>query len=148
MQREGPAQGSTTARGVSSAPPPPPDPRSFRATPAEQRISKHPADIESRTQPADAEKKKGIIARLWPFKAAEPVYLGAHDPARGAEATRRVVREGLLDPRYKAAATRVTALICATPILLYLTWELYQRRFQGKERKRRPLIAPKPGDEL
>lgn len=85
---------------------------------------------------------------MWPFKSSsEPVYLGDHNPARGMEATRRVVREGVLDPRYKAAATRVTALICATPIVLYLTWELYQRRFNGKGQKVRPVVKAKSPEE-
>lgn len=145
QDQDRPIAGSATARNAAPPPPPPPpEPRSFRAARAEERISKHPAHIESRAPEQAKRKSKGLFARMWPFRPAEPVYLGAHNPARGMEATRRVVREGVLDPRYKAAATRVTALICATPIMLYLTWELYQRRFNGKGQKKRPSIAPKP----
>lgn len=138
------ASASPSARNPTSAHPP--EPRSFKAIRAEDRLSKHPADLEPRNPPTKP-KTKGIFARMWPFKSTEPVYLGEHNPARGMEATRRVVREGVLDPRYKAAATRVTALICATPIMLYLTYELYQRRFNGKGQKKRPVIAPKPAGE-
>lgn len=140
--------GSPVARNTSAPPlsPAPPEPRSFRALSAEERISKHPTDAETRPR-HPKEGRKGLLARMWPSRPAEPVYLGSQNLARGMEATQRVVRDGVLDPRYKAAATRVTALICATPIMLYLTWELYQRRFQGKERKRRPVIKTKTPED-
>lgn len=58
------------------------------------------------------------------------------DPARGAAASLRVAREGVLDPRYKPAARRVVAIICALPIAIVTTWVLYQREFMGVEQKK------------
>lgn len=57
------------------------------------------------------------------------------DPARGMEAAKRVVTTGKLDARYKGAARRYTAIICATPIAIYLSYVLYGRLFLGVERK-------------
>lgn len=45
------------------------------------------------------------------------------------------MREGVLDPRYKEGAKRYTRLIVASPIAIFLTWELYRRRFLGVEQK-------------
>lgn len=56
--------------------------------------------------------------------------------SRGVATTRRVVTEGVLDPRYKPAARRVTAIIVALPFALYLSYELFERRFLGKERRK------------
>lgn len=58
--------------------------------------------------------------------------MSTRDPARGLEAARRVVTEGVLDPRYQRAARSYTAIIVALPLALYLSYELYQRRFMGK----------------
>jgi hypothetical protein len=51
-----------------------------------------------------------------------------------------VVREGVLDPRYKGAARKYTAIICALPIVIVLSYVLLQRRFMGKEQKKLPAI--------
>ena len=51
----------------------------------------------------------------------------------------RVVREGKLDDRYKPAARRITALICALPILIFTSYVLFQRRFMGVEQKK-PIV--------
>lgn len=61
----------------------------------------------------------------------------ALDPARGAEASLRAAREGVLDPRYKPASRRVLAIICAVPIFLVTSWVLFQRQFLGVEQKKR-----------
>lgn len=58
------------------------------------------------------------------------------DPARGAAASLRVAREGVLDPRYKPAARRVVAIICALPVFIVMSWVLYQREFMGVEQKK------------
>ncbi|KAM0717630.1 hypothetical protein Q7P37_007482 [Cladosporium fusiforme] len=58
------------------------------------------------------------------------------DPARGAAASLKAAREGVLDPRYKAASRRVVAIICAVPIFLVTSWVLFQRRFMGVEQKK------------
>ena len=39
----------------------------------------------------------------------------------------------------------MTAIICALPLALYLSYELFQRRFMGKEQKIRPT---KPSGEV
>ncbi|KAK4636298.1 hypothetical protein CLAFUW4_00408 [Fulvia fulva] len=128
------------ARSYSTAKPTPPTPRPYRQAAPEQRLSRHPAYPEP---PAEIEQKKSLFPRLWPFKPSQqgPIDLGAKDPARGVESARRVVKEGVLDPRYKSIARRVTALICALPLSIYLGYELFQRRFKGKERKR---VVPPP----
>ena len=61
------------------------------------------------------------------------------DIERGRAATQRVLREGVLDLRYKPASRRVTALICALPIVIVVGIELYRRRFLGKEPKVRSI---------
>lgn len=58
------------------------------------------------------------------------------DPARGAAASLRFAREGVVDPRYKPAARRVIAIICAVPILIVTSWVLFQREFMGVEQKK------------
>jgi len=72
--------------------------------------------------------------------AEEPVrdflYREPLDPARGREASLRVVREGVLDPRYKPASRRVIAIICAVPIFIVSSWVLFQRQFLGVEQKK------------
>ena len=45
------------------------------------------------------------------------------------------MREGILDPRYKPASRRVTAIICALPVFLVTSWMLYQREVMGVEQK-------------
>lgn len=57
------------------------------------------------------------------------------DPERGRAASERVVREGILDPRYKPASRRVTAIICALPVLLVTSWMLFERQVMGVEQK-------------
>jgi hypothetical protein len=69
------------------------------------------------------------------------------DLARAREASIRVVTTGKLDPRYRAAARRWTALICATPIALYLSYELYRRQFMGVEQKKLPSVPVKETDD-
>lgn len=59
----------------------------------------------------------------------------APDPQRGIEASLNVARGGKLDPRYRPAARRVLAIMIALPVTLVLSWELYQRRFMGKEKR-------------
>jgi hypothetical protein len=81
---------------------------------------------------------------LWHSKPKDPVYLGSSNPERGAEAAARYVKEGVLDKRYAGAARRATALIVAMPLVIGLGYELYQRRFNGKERKRVPVVEPMP----
>jgi hypothetical protein len=58
------------------------------------------------------------------------------DPARGVAASLRVVREGVLDPRYKPASRRVIAIICAVPIFIVTSWVLFQRQFLGVEQRK------------
>lgn len=58
------------------------------------------------------------------------------DPARGQAAMMRYATEGKLDPRYKPASRRVTAIICAVPILIYTSWLLHKRLVLGEEQRR------------
>lgn len=112
----------------------PPAPQ-YQPIPREARITRHPEYPDP--QADDAKKpKSGFLSRLWPAKPSEPVYITSQDPERGVEASRRVVKEGVLDARYKRAARSYTAIIVCIPIIIFTTWELWQRRFMGKEQKR------------
>lgn len=74
----------------------------------------------------------------------EPIYPSSPDPQRGIEAARRVVREGVLDARYSRAAKNFTLVMCALPIAIYTSYELFQRRFRGKLQKGR--VVERDGD--
>ncbi|OQO08688.1 hypothetical protein B0A48_06558 [Cryoendolithus antarcticus] len=95
--------------------PPPPPPRSFGTSP--HHSTPVPDAPSLPPMPADGTKP-------------EPL-----DLARGYAATMRVAREGVLDRRYRPAARRVTAIICAVPVLLVTSWVLYKRQFLGEEQK-------------
>jgi hypothetical protein len=69
---------------------------------------------------------------------------GPRNPERGLEAAKNVVRSGKLDERYRRAAWQYTKIICLLPLVIYLSWELYQRRFLGKEQKR---LVPKEAEK-
>ena len=125
----------TTSRRASAQPP---QPRSYRPIPPEERISRHPP-IPEDPVPAP-EPQRGIFSWFGgrpnieaAAKPAEPL-----DPARGVEAAKRVVREGVLDEKYRPAARRVTAIFCALPIVIGLSYELYGRLFLGVEQKTIP----------
>ena len=47
----------------------------------------------------------------------------------------RVVRENKLDARYKPAARKVTAMICAIPVFIVMSWILYKRVVLGEEQR-------------
>ena len=95
-------------------------------------------ELEARQPPQPLEPpepaKKSFWSRLSPFGA--PVLdTGPKDPERGAEAARRVVKEGVLDPRYKNAARTYTTLIVSSTLAIGLSFELYKRRFRGAAQK-------------
>ena len=119
----------TTYRLASSQPPPP---RPFKPELSKERTPREPSP--------PPEPEKGILSRLWPFSNSQAQRLNGEpkDPARGIEASRRVVIEGKLDPRYKDAARMYTALICALPLSIYLSYELWRRRFMGVDKKQIP----------
>lgn len=123
----------STARSTRQSQPPP-EPRPYKSIPAEQKPSKHPDQPE----PPSPAAKGGFLSALWPRRSPSLPRLntGPQDPARGIEATRRVVKEGVLDPRYRPVARRVTALMCGLTLSIGLGYELFQRRFMGRERKR------------
>ena len=50
-----------------------------------------------------------------------------------------MVKKGILDPRYKTVAKRLTMAIAAAPVAIYLSYELVQRLFMGKEQKPFPM---------
>jgi hypothetical protein len=108
-------------RGAHSTHPPPPPPRPFKPGPPPKPAPKiAPTKIVTSEPLAPGEN--------W----FEPEPL---DPERGRAASERVVREGILDPRYKPASRRVTAIICALPIFLVTSWMLYEREVLGVEQK-------------
>ena len=109
-------------RATHSTHPPPPPPRPFKPGPPPPKSAPNTAPTTNATPeplpPADNWFEK------------EPL-----DPARGRAASERVVREGILDARYKPASRRVTAIICALPVFLVTSWMLYQREVMGVEQK-------------
>ncbi|KAF2717147.1 hypothetical protein K431DRAFT_162105 [Polychaeton citri CBS 116435] len=107
---------------------PPPSPPKYKPT------SEHPPPSRptaSRGEVSEAQLQV-IIEKTKLEPPPEP------NPARGADAARRYVREGRLDPRYRPAAIRVTALICALPVLIVSSYFLWQRAILGVERKKMP----------
>lgn len=126
-----------TASKPSSAPAHAPAPRPY--APPKERISRHPHYPDP--EPAQPVKQKSLFSRLWPFKSTpqEQFDYSKRDPARGVEASRRVVKEGVLDPRYKRTASNVMKIMAFTPVAIFLSWELYQRRFGGREQKQFPM---------
>lgn len=134
-----PRAGYATTSGNTQPSPPPPLP--YKPTPAKERVS-HRVDQQQEPVP----KKKGWLSRLWPSRPPSTIYPPSPDRERGLQAARRVVKEGFLDPRYRRAARSFTAIMCALPILLYTSYELFQRRFMGKEQKTRPVITSAEDD--
>jgi hypothetical protein len=111
-----------TARLASA---PPPKPRDFKANLSREAVDSEESSADpSRNSPASNARELG-------------------DLARGIEASKRVVTTGKLDPRYKAAARKWTALICALPIALVLSYELFRRQFMGAEQKKIPIKSVK-----
>ncbi|KAK5142785.1 hypothetical protein LTR32_004941 [Rachicladosporium monterosium] len=107
---------------------PPPEPRAYKPPPPSPTL-KEP--LETTFPP-----KQSLIKRLFSTRNVQPLPdAEPKDIARGVEASQRVVRDGFLDPRYRPAARRVTAIICALPLAIYLSYVLFERRFMGKEQK-------------
>ena len=113
---------SAPIRIYATAPPPA---KPFRTSPLPPKAPKPaPAPISEPTTEPPTEPVRDFLYR-------EPL-----DPARGAAASLRVAREGVLDPRYKPASRRVVAIICAVPIFIVTSWVLFQRQFLGVEQKK------------
>ncbi|KAI5370036.1 hypothetical protein Slin15195_G009140 [Septoria linicola] len=127
--------GHATAPNATRAPP---EPRPYKAATPEERVSRHPQP--SRLQADFDMKQKSLWWRLWSFSPRKSIYPPSQDSTRGLEAARRVVKEGFLDPRYKRASRSFTAIMCALPIAIYTSYELFQRRFMGKSQKARPSV--------
>lgn len=160
-----------TAAAAAAAPPPP---RPFKPLPAHERIARYPdhalEDSATSTEKNGKEggRAKEILSRLWRYASSttpttkssstststtksttaqpEPIYPSSPDPQRGIEAARRVVREGVLDARYSRAAKNFTLVMCALPIAIYTSYELFQRRFRGKLQKGRVVERDGDGD--
>ncbi|KAH9822879.1 hypothetical protein Tdes44962_MAKER00707 [Teratosphaeria destructans] len=121
-------------RCYSAARPPPPRPYQ-----PDERSPKSPPQPPA--PPPSTPKPRSFLSRLNPFappeppQPAAPVVKEPQDISRGWEATRKVITTGVLEPRYRPAARRVTAIIVGLPIVIGLGYELFQRRFMGKERK-------------
>lgn len=150
---------------AAAAPPPPPAPRPFKPLPAHERIARYPDHALEDSATSTEKKGKGgkgggakeIFSRLWRYASStstsksttaqpEPIYPSSPDPQRGIEAARRVVREGVLDARYSRAAKNFTLVMCALPIAIYTSYELFQRRFRGKLQKGRVVERDGDGD--
>ncbi|TKA43746.1 hypothetical protein B0A54_05505 [Friedmanniomyces endolithicus] len=113
-------------------PSPPPSPRAYKPPPPSPTLKEPP--IETTRPPIQS-----LITRLFSTRNVQPLPdAEPKDLARGVEASQRVLRGGMLDPRYRPAARRVTAIICALPLAMVLSYVLFERRFMGKEQKIRP----------
>lgn len=149
----------TTAAAAAAAAPPPPRP--FKPLPAHERIARYPDHALEDSATSTEKKGKEIFSRLWRYatstststtttksaaSTAQPIYPSSPDPQRGIEAARRVVREGVLDARYSRAAKNFTLVMCALPIAIYTSYELFQRRFRGKLQKGRVVEREGDGD--
>ncbi|KAK4507664.1 hypothetical protein PRZ48_001399 [Zasmidium cellare] len=126
----------------------PPKPQKYVAP--EERISRHPKFPEPEPNPPP---KPTVFTYLWPFGRPKPqekveqIYFGQKNPARGAQAAADVVKTGILDPRYRSVAKRYTWAIAAAPVAIYLSYELFQRLFMGKEQKPFPMHKVKKAPE-
>ena len=139
------------------SPAPPPPPRPYKPPPP--RPSKPPVAQEraaaaapaataatSSTPTSEPSLHRRIITRLFSTRdRTPPSSLSASPPprdlARGLEASQRVVRDGVLDPRYRSAARKVGAIIIALPFVFFLGYELAMRRFAGKQVRRREYVG-------
>lgn len=154
---------TATAAAAAPPPPPPPAPRPFKPLPAHERITRYPdhaledsAISTEKNGKGKGGRAKEIFSRLWRYASStssttstaqpEPIYPSSPDPQRGIEAARRVVREGVLDARYSRAAKNFTLVMCALPIAIYTSYELFQRRFRGKLQKGRVVEREGEGD--
>lgn len=153
-----------TTAAAAAAPPPPPAPRPFKPLPAHERIARYPdhaledsATSTEKNGKGGGGRAKEIFSRLWRYASSssttttstaqpEPIYPSSPDPQRGIEAARRVVREGVLDARYSRAAKNFTLVMCALPIAIYTSYELFQRRFRGKLQRGRVVEIEGDGD--
>lgn len=131
-------------------PPPPPPPRPFHRPP--------PPPLEGTTEAEEpgtptAQPRQGPLRHIWPFSkgiAATPSlpplpvqaanWTEPRDPERGRRAAEQVVRTGKLDERYRDPAKKVNRIIIAMPLVIYLGWVLWQRRFEGVEQKTFPRV--------
>ncbi|WPH02095.1 Hypothetical protein R9X50_00495000 [Acrodontium crateriforme] len=121
----------------------PPTPKAYKPSPANPAAPK--PKLEEPALPITPPKKPSLLSRLSPFKP-DPFLAEPRDFARGIAASQQVVRTGVLPARYRPAARKIISIICALPIALYLSWELYQRRFMGKEQKVRKFKKEAKGE--
>jgi hypothetical protein len=111
----------------------PPNPRPYKALDQSER---KPWPAQESVAATAAPKRSSFVHRLFSLRdSPDPAQEHPKDIARGVQASQRVVREGVLDAKYKPAARRVTAIICALPIAIVTSYALYQRRFGGVEQK-------------
>ncbi|TKA23288.1 hypothetical protein B0A50_07345 [Salinomyces thailandicus] len=111
----------------------------------DDEVSK-PAQLKSKSSPSPSRSASSSLdsrssAELKPpGDSAEPSAQGL---SRGEEASLRYVRSGYKDPRYRAASWRVLTIISVSPLVIYLSYELFQRQFRGKMQKVRPVVGSK-----
>lgn len=126
---------------------PPPPPRPFHRPPPTS-----PETTPAGPTSAKAQPRQGPLRHIWPFSkgiatpSLPPLPVQAanwtepRDPERGRRAAEQVVRTGKLDERYKDPAKKVNRIIIAMPLVIYLGWVLWQRRFEGVEQKTFPRV--------
>lgn len=122
----------------------PPAPRVYKSVDIQERKQSPTGPPE---QPATTPPKKTtLLSRLFPFKPSPqaPIHVQSPNPARGLDAARRAVQHGVLDPRYTPAARRILIAVVAAPIAIVTSYELFARRFMGKQQK---IPGQKPADK-
>lgn len=110
--------------------------RSFKLTPCRFASSSQPP-------PAREYKAKILKAQSATRTGSTPQEHSEHDAPdieRGIEASKRFVKTGVLDPRYKQGEKYWTRLIVALPLVIGIGWILLQRRFGNREQKNFPKV--------
>lgn len=95
--------------------------------------------------PPPRSRTRNLLSRyLNPFHEPEPqrptptqpeAVPEPRDPARGLAATTRFVKEGIIDPRYKAASRRWVLVLTSLVLAIGLTPEVWRRTIKGEKRK-------------
>ena len=131
--------------------PQPPPARPYRRQTVEERAAlKRPDPPPPSPQPRPHSRTLHLLSRyLNPFHEPDPsptptkpqpkaVEPEPRDPARGLAATTRFVKEGIIDPRYKAASRRWVVGITSLVLAIGLTPEVWRRTIRGEKRREMP----------
>ena len=124
----------------------PPPVRPYRSQTEDERAALRRPEPEPEAPP-QSRTRQFLSRYLNPFHepAPQPAKTTAdatvqepRDPERGVEAAQRVVRQGVLDPRYKADSRRWIAIIIGLSITIGLFPEVWRRTMKGEKRKEVP----------